>query len=96
MPFSDLVGLAGVFIVLISYLLLQLSVIKIEDYSYSAANVLGSMLILYSLFFDWNFSAAMIEFCWIFISLYGIFNTWRARKKAKKNSYVNNQSDTAS
>ena len=96
MHFSDLVGFAGVLLVLLSYALLQLAIIKIEDYSYSAANVLGSVLILYSLFFDWNFSAAMIEFCWIFISFYGIFNTWRVRRKAKKISYGNNQSDTTS
>ncbi|HSX03550.1 MAG TPA: hypothetical protein VLG76_02350 [Rhabdochlamydiaceae bacterium] len=83
MHFSDVVGLTGVVAILIAYLLLQLSVIKIEDYSYSIVNAAGSLLILYSLFFDWNFSAVVIEVAWFFISLYGIFHAWRMRRKAR-------------
>lgn len=86
MHFSDIVGLTGVVVILIAYLLLQLSIIKIEDYSYSIVNALGSLLILYSLFFDWNFSAVVIEISWFFISAYGIFHSWRLRKKRRKAS----------
>ncbi len=81
MQFSDVVGLVGVGIILIAYLLLQFAVIKIEDYSYSVVNASGSLLILYSLFYNWNFSAVVIETAWFFISLFGIFNAWRVKKK---------------
>lgn len=82
MQFSDVVGLVGVGIILIAYLLLQFSVIKIEHYSYSIVNAAGSLLILYSLFYNWNFSAVVIETAWFFISLFGIFHAWRMKRKA--------------
>lgn len=77
----DVIGLIGVVIILIAYFLLQISYFKIEDILFSLINVLGSLMILYSLWFNWNFPAVVIEVAWVFISLYGVFNT--VRKKAK-------------
>jgi hypothetical protein len=68
----DLIGLIGVVITLIAYLLLQISVLKIQDVIYSAANALGSVMILYSLIFQWNLSCFVIESFWLGISLFGI------------------------
>ncbi len=83
MHFSDIVGMTGVIAILVAYLLLQLSIINIKDYSYSVVNALGSLLILYSLFFDWNFSAVVIEISWFFISMYGVFHAWNVKRKAR-------------
>ena len=52
----DFIGIIGVIMTLAAYLLLQISVLKIEDVAYSAVNAIGSLLILYSLLFHWNLS----------------------------------------
>lgn len=77
----DYIGLAGVAITLLAYLLLQLGLFKIEDISYSLANALGALLILVSLIFAWNSSSVAIEVCWFFISVFGVFKTSIARRK---------------
>ena len=41
---------------------------------YTLANAVGAALILYSLVFDFNLSAVIIETSWLAISLYGMFN----------------------
>jgi len=77
---ADVVGTVGVLIIIITYLLLQLEKIKSTDLLYSILNVIGSLLIVYSLLFNWNFSSFLIEFFWILISLYGIFKYFRNKK----------------
>ena len=48
----DVIGLIGVFLILISYVLLQLERIKANSLSYSIINLVGAILILYSLFYN--------------------------------------------
>ena len=79
----DLIGLIGVIITLVAYLLLQISLLKIEDIAYSAFNALGSVLILYSLFFHWNLSCFVIESFWLGISLFGTVRVLWKRKSRK-------------
>ena len=67
----DAIGLIGVIMTLVAYLLLQISILHIDDILYSATNALGSLLILYSLFFHWNLSCFVIESFWLGISLFG-------------------------
>jgi hypothetical protein len=50
--------------------------------SYSIVNGLGACGIIYSLFFEFNLSAFVIESFWLAISLYGIFRTLGHRNKA--------------
>ena len=83
MHFPDFIGLSGVLIVLIAYILLSIHKMSAKSYSYFGLNALGSFLIMYSLFHEWNLSAFMMEFCWFLVSLYGVFSVWRAAKKAK-------------
>jgi hypothetical protein len=68
---SDIIGFIGVTTTVIAYLLLQTSFFKIEDPAYSLLNAVGSLMILYSLWFHWNLSCAIIETFWLGISLYG-------------------------
>lgn len=84
----DYIGLAGVAVTLLAYLLLQMGVFKIEDVSYSVANALGALLILVSLVFSWNSSSVAIEVCWFFISIFGIIKTISARKKQTSTDYL--------
>jgi hypothetical protein len=68
----DILGLIGVAVILITYFLTQTGRIAPAHFAYSFCNLLGSSLILFSLFFDWNLSAAVVEGSWALISLYGL------------------------
>lgn len=70
--FYDLVSILGVTLILGSYFLLQLAKIDAQGYPYSLLNILGSLMILYSLLYDWNLSAVIIEIFWAAISLIGV------------------------
>ncbi len=68
----DVVGSIGVFLVLAAYLLLQTERLRSDSFWFSFYNALGSGLILVSLTQAFNFSAFVIEVCWILISLFGM------------------------
>lgn len=70
--FYDLIGSVGVGIIILTYVLLQAGKIKSENLAYSVLNGLGAGLIVFSLFFDFNFSAFVVESLWVLISIYGI------------------------
>lgn len=76
----DVVGLFGVVLVLLWYMLLQLEKCKATDLSFSLANSLGSVCLLYSLLYHWNLSMVVIESIWLLISLYGIFKVFFLKK----------------
>src|SRR3954468_1249521 len=63
---------AGGAIALIAYLGNQQGWLPGGDGQYPLANLIGSSLILASLYRDWNLSAAIIEAFWAMISLYGL------------------------
>ena len=77
---SDVIGLIGVSMTLVAYLLLQISVLKINDIAYSAVNAIGSVLILFSLIFHWNLSCFVIEAFWLGISLFGMIKVFFRKK----------------
>lgn len=77
----NIIGLVGVIIIGISYLLLQISYLKIEGLIYSAVNAVGSLMVLYSLYYYWNLPAVLIEVFWFGISVYGVIKVWMRRKK---------------
>lgn len=70
--FYDLVGTIGVSLIIISYTFLQLEKIRSDNPLYSVLNAIGASLVLISLYFDFNFSAFIVEFFWLLISLFGI------------------------
>ena len=70
-PF-DAIGILGVGLTLMAYLLLQTERLESRSRVYSALNLFGSVAILMSLAFDFNLSAALMEGCWALISLYGL------------------------
>ena len=76
---TDLLGNVGVFLILAMYLALQLGKISATVPAYSALNALGALLILVSLYFKFNLSAFLIEFCWLLISLFGLYKAYRSR-----------------
>ncbi len=68
----NLIGNVGVFLILSTYLLLQLNKIDNQTIKYSLLNAIGASAILFSLYFKFNLSAFIIELFWLLISLIGI------------------------
>lgn len=78
----DIIGLCGVIMTLVAYALLQLRKLCAKHGAYGALNTIGSILILYSLCFDWNVSAFIMEMAWLGFSLYGLWHTIRRHIKS--------------
>jgi hypothetical protein len=70
--FYDFVGTVGTVVIIGTYLLLQFGKIKSETLTYSLLNAIGAGLILISLVYSFNFSAFIVEFFWLLISLFAI------------------------
>ncbi|MCU1265282.1 MAG: hypothetical protein JWM21_1600 [Acidobacteria bacterium] len=68
----DLTGNVGVAMMVLSYLLLQLGKLRINDLSYSLTNAIGALLVLISLVYSFNLSAFLVESFWLLISLFGL------------------------
>jgi len=83
--FADIIGISGAIIILIAYFFLQSNKISAEDFIYSFANLIGSSMILISLFYQWNLASAVIEIAWIIISFIGIYKWYKKRYNFKKN-----------
>jgi hypothetical protein len=79
----ELVGLAGVALVLLAYFGLQSGRMRGDGLVFQVANILGAGAIALSLVYDFNLSAMVIELCWIAISIYGLVRGGRARSAAK-------------
>ena len=79
--FYDLLGNVGVFLIILTYLLLQLRKIASESLLYSVLNAVGAALIIVSLLFDFNLSAFVVELFWVIISLIGIGKYYLHRQK---------------
>lgn len=77
----DFVGSIGVGIIILTYVLLQTGRIKSETLRYSILNAAGATLIIVSLLYSFNFSAFVVEFFWVLISIYGIAKYFLKGKK---------------
>ena len=80
----DEVGLAGVFLVLLCYGLLQTGKIGQSKPLYSILNALGAMLIFLSLTVSFNLASVVIEVCWFTISMIGLYRSLKARKNLRQ------------
>ena len=80
----DLVGFAGVLLVLAAYFLLQTSRMRGDGVPYSLINAVGAAGILVPVWYapQMNWSVLFIEAAWIAISLYGIWHAFSRRAKA--------------
>jgi len=73
----DLVGNAGVLMILGTYLALQTGRLDAKSVPYSALNAIGAGSITVSLLFDFNLSAFLVEAAWVAVSGYGLARAWR-------------------
>jgi hypothetical protein len=75
----DITGLTGVILIVVAYLLLQLGKLPSSAPAYSVLNALGALLVMVSLYFDFNLSAFLMEAFWFVISLFGLLRTLTAK-----------------
>jgi len=73
----DIVGIAGVVLLVITYLLLQIDKLQSSGLTYSLLNAIGAGLIIVSLLVNFNLSAFLMEAFWVLISLIGVFRHLR-------------------
>jgi hypothetical protein len=76
----DLTGFIGVLLIIVTYLLLQLDKLPSSSPSYSLLNATGALLIIFSLIFQFNMSAFIVEVFWFLISLLGLTKSLVSRK----------------
>ncbi len=65
-------GIIGAACYVAAYLAILRGWLLPGDWRFPAANLLGALLILVSLFDAWNLPSVMIEVFWAVISLYGV------------------------
>ena len=76
-------GLVGVGLIVVAYFASQQGWVSAIDWRFPAANLAGSLLILTSLYIDWNFPSVVIEVIWSAISLYGLGRHAIRRRNAR-------------
>ncbi len=69
---ATLIGFVGVAMVLAAYFANQQRWLRSEDWRFPVVNLVGSCLILVSLYTEWNFPSFVINSCWVAISLWGL------------------------
>jgi hypothetical protein len=75
----DTIGLIGVGITLLAYILLNMRKLNPRNWCYSGLNALGSVLIMYSLYYEWNLAAWIMECTWLIVSIYGVYQALRVK-----------------
>ncbi len=78
---GDAIGIVGVLLIVIAYVLMQLGRMDPKKITFSLLNAVGAILILISLIYDWNLASFVMEVIWITLSLYGVYQAWRSRRQ---------------
>lgn len=78
----DIVGFAGAALMIAAYFANQQRWLASDDWRFPGANLLGSLLILVSLWFEWNFPSVVIELFWAAISILGLVRARRGNPPA--------------
>ena len=79
--FYDIVGSVGVLLIVGAYFLLMIRRIASTDLGYSVLNATGAGLIIFSLSYDFNFAAFLMELFWLIISIVGMAMAIRSRRQ---------------
>ncbi len=79
----DVVGSTGTLMVVAAYFATQMRYLNSDDLLFPVVNLGGSLLITFSLFFNFNLASALMEFFWIAISIFGIVQGLRQRPEGR-------------
>ena len=81
MLWTDVVGVAGVLVILAAYAAAALGKLDVKGAPSLFANFFGASLILLSLYVDFNLSAALMEGSWALVSLAGLVRLLVLRRR---------------
>ncbi len=76
----NIIGTIGTLLIVLAYSLLQLEKIESSSLAYSLVNLIGSLFLIYSLLYNWNFPSVLIEIFWLLISTLGLIK-WAIRHR---------------
>jgi len=79
---GDIVGITGVFIIVIAYILMQIDRMDAKGFLFSLLNTIGAVFILISLLYDWNLASFVMEVIWFTLSLYGTVRGYKLKIKS--------------
>ena len=82
LTYVDFIGSTGTLIVVSAYFATQTRLLNSDDLAFPIINLVGSFLIAFSLYFNFNLASALMEFFWIAISGFGIWKGLKERRKA--------------
>lgn len=80
----DFIGIVGGGFVLVSYWLLQANKMSPTSFAYSGLNLVGAVMIMFSLTNAWNLTAFIIEIIWAMISLYGLIKWYSFHRQSTR------------
>lgn len=80
---GDIIGILGVLIIVVAYILMQIDKMNPKGFWFSLLNTIGAILILISLIYDWNLASFVMEVIWFSLSLYGTIKGYKASKGVK-------------
>lgn len=76
---ADWIGIVGSILISIAYFGVSTGRVSGESPKFQMLNLIGSIMILYSLWFRPNLGAIIIEVLWISIASYTLIKSWRSR-----------------
>lgn len=81
-PFiSDVIGMTGTALVVVAYVLLQMQKLSATSFVFNVMNLLGALLLMISLYFNFNLASMVIEVFWIGASLLGLYRYFSSREQ---------------
>ncbi len=80
---ADIIGMAGTFLVVLAFFLIQLEKIDPKGIQYNLYNLIGAILLLISLCINFNLASFVIEIFWISASIVGIYKYYGRKRQLK-------------
>ncbi|MFH0709477.1 MAG: hypothetical protein V2A75_04650 [Pseudomonadota bacterium] len=74
---GDVIGITGVFIIVVAYILMQIDRMDPKGFLFSLLNTIGAIFILVSLLYDWNLASFVMEVIWLTLSFYGTIRGYK-------------------
>ncbi|TSD87671.1 cyclic nucleotide-binding protein [Mycobacterium sp. KBS0706] len=81
MSLPDVVGLVGVLAYLHAYALAQLQILAITDWRTALLNIVGGVLVMYSLLWSFNLASFVAQAFWMLFTIVGLVKAQRMRSR---------------
>ena len=85
----DIIGMSGTVLVVGAFIMLQLEKLNPKSLTYNLTNLIGAILLLISLCYNFNLASFVIELFWIAASVIGLFKYYTKPKQTERNNQYN-------